>query len=58
MKTKKIQKIKEKKTMVKEFIGIRIRPMTRKKLEELAEKSEMSLSEYIRQILEKHVENS
>ena len=42
--------------MNKTQIGVRIRPTTRKKLEEIAQNKEMTISELVRRIVENYVE--
>lgn len=41
----------------KQLIGVRLRPLTIKCLEEISEQKEMNLSELIREILERYIEN-
>lgn len=42
-------------TTTKEFVGVRLRPNTIKKLEELSKEKEMNFSELIRNIVENYL---
>ena len=44
-------------TTKKEFIGVRLRPTTIKKLEKISKEKEMSFSELIRNIVENYLFN-
>ena len=54
--SKQISLNKGDRKMNKTQIGVRIRPTTRKKLEEIAQNKEMTISELVRRIVENYVE--